>query len=139
MTETQQNLLLKHIFQNADWADIGDAAGLRGSSSAGSLYIALFNGDPEDTGTEVSYTGYERAAVARSAAGWDVTDDEASNAARVDFPECTAGSDTATHTAVYTAASGGSPLFKAQAPSSLAISQNIAPYVAAGALTYKFN
>ena len=38
---TFENLLLQHILQNANIANIGDATGLRGSTTTGSLYISL--------------------------------------------------------------------------------------------------
>ena len=39
--------LLKLIFQNLDAANIGDATGLRGSTVAGNMWIALHTADPE--------------------------------------------------------------------------------------------
>ena len=53
--------LLQHILQNADIANIGDATGLRGSTTAGNLYIALHTADPGEAGnqgtSEANYTG----------------------------------------------------------------------------------
>lgn len=48
---TFENDLLLLIFNNTDAALIGDATGLRGSSTAGSLYVALHTADPGEAGT----------------------------------------------------------------------------------------
>ncbi len=76
-TNSLENSLLLHIFNNSDIANIGDATGLRGSSTAGSLYVSLHTGDPGEAGdqttNECAYTSYARVAVARSGAGWTVT------------------------------------------------------------------
>lgn len=114
---TFENELLLHIFQNADIADIGDAAGLQNSAAAGSLYVSLHTADPGEGGnqttSEATYTGYARVAVARSAGGWTVTANLVQNAAAVTFGLCTAGSNTITHWAVGTASSGtGKILYK---------------------------
>jgi hypothetical protein len=97
-----KNSILLHIFQNANIANIGDATGLRGSTVAGNLYVALYTVAPSDSGagTECNYTGYARVATVRSAAGWTVAGNNASNAAPVTFPKCTGGSNTAVAFAV---------------------------------------
>lgn len=67
--------LLKLLFQNTTWANIGDATGLVGSGTAGSFYVSLHTADPSagnQTTSETSYTGYTRVAVARSSGGWTV-------------------------------------------------------------------
>jgi hypothetical protein len=111
--DTFENDLLKLIFQNANAANIGDATGLRGSSSAGSLYIALHTADPGEAGdqttSECNYTGYARQAVARSAGGFTVTGNSVSPASDVTFPNPTNTTNlpqTATHFSIGTAASG---------------------------------
>lgn len=52
--------LLELIFNNVDWANIGDATGLPGSAVAGSLYISLHTASPgeggDQTTNEASYT-----------------------------------------------------------------------------------
>jgi hypothetical protein len=91
-----ENALLLNLFQNATIANIGDATGLRGSSVAGSFYLGLVKVAASDSaqGTESSYTGYARVAVARSAAGFAVSGNQVSNAAIVNFPDCGATGDT---------------------------------------------
>jgi hypothetical protein len=136
---TFENDLLLLIFNNTDAALIGDATGLRGSSTAGSLFVSLHTADPGEAGSqttnETSYTSYARVAVARSGAGWTVTANAVANAALVQFPQCTGGSATITHFAVGTATSGtGKVLYKGALSSSLAVSSGIQPQFAAGDL-----
>lgn len=87
--------LLKLIFQNTTIATIGDAIGIVGSTTAGSLFFSLHTADPGEAGTqttsEISYTGYARVAVARSSGGFTVTANSVSPAATVGFGQMTAG------------------------------------------------
>lgn len=136
---TWENELLLLVFNNTDAALIGDATGLRGSSTAGSLYVSLHTGDPGEGGnqttSECAYTSYARVAVARSGSGWTVTGNAVTNAALVQFPQCTGGSETATHFAIGTAStSTGKILYKGALSASLAISSGIQPQFAAGDL-----
>lgn len=109
MKNAAETALLQLLFNNDDWAGIGDAGGLQNSASAGSLYVALFTAAPTDSaqGTECTYTGYARKAVARSSAGWTVSGNNASNAAAVTFDPCTVGSETAVAFAICKAGTGG--------------------------------
>jgi hypothetical protein len=132
--------LLTLLFNNTDIANIGDAAGLQNSATAGSFYIALHTADPGEAGTattnEIAYTGYARVAVARSAAGWTIAGNQVSNAAAITFGACTAGSGTATHFSVVKESSGASVIVVSGAlTASLAISAGITPSFAIGALT----
>ena len=139
-----ENDLLKLTLQNVDAALIGDATGLRGSSAAGSLYVALHTADPGEAGdqstNEVStaaYAGYTRTAVVRSVAGWTVSGGSGSNAAAVAFPACTGGTGTTlTHFSVGTALSGaGKLLYKGTLTSPLAVSNGITPSFAISSLS----
>ena len=110
-----ENDLLALIFTNVAIADIGDAAGLRASTAAGSLYWSLYTADPGEAGTaitsETAYTGYARVAAARSGAGFTVTANSVSPPANVDFPECTAVPGAAiTHFGIVNTASGAGKL-----------------------------
>ena len=73
MSNASETNLLLLLFNNTDWANVGDAGGLQNSATAGSFYVALHSSDPGDAGdqstNEISYTGYARVAVARSGAG----------------------------------------------------------------------
>ena len=131
-TNAFETALLQLILQNSNIANIGDATGLRGSSTAGSLYISLHTADPGETGdqttSETAYTNYTRVAVARSGAGWTVSGNNGSNAAAVAFPTGGATGATITHFGVGTASSGtGVLLFKGALTSSLAVSSGITP------------
>lgn len=116
---TFENDYLLLIFNNTNIANLGDATGVRGSSTAGSLYVALHTADPGEAGdqttSEISYTGYARVAVARSAGGWTVSSNSVSNTAAVTFGQMTAGTGgTVTHVSVGISSAGaGKVLYKA--------------------------
>jgi hypothetical protein len=140
MTNAAEAALLDLLFLNVDWADIGDAAGLQNSATAGSFYISLHTADPGEAGTqstsEVAYTGYARVAVARTAGGFTRTGSTVANTALVQFPQATGGTATATHFGIGTDSTGaGNLLLKGALNSSLSISNGIQPQFAAGALT----
>ena len=140
MTNAAEANLLNIIFINTDWANIGNVNGLRGSTSAGSFYISLHTADPGESGSqstnEASYTGYARVAVARSVSGFTLVTSTISNAALVQFAQCTGGSNTLTHFGIGTDLSGaGNLIFKGSLTSSLSVSSGIQPQFAAGALT----
>jgi len=139
LTNTAETNLLKLIFQNIAWANIGDVSGLQPSGAAGNLYISLHTSDPGETGdqttNECNYTSYARVAVVRSGSGWTVSGDNCSNAAAVAFPQCTGGSNTATHFGIGTDASGAGNLIASGAlDASLAISNGITPQFDIGEL-----
>lgn len=138
-TNSFETALLEHIFQNADVANVGDAAGLQKSATAGSFYISLHTGDPGETGdqttSEATYTDYARVAVERSSGGWTVSGNEATNAAEIAFPQATGGTNTITHFGIGSDSSGaGNLFFKGELSASLAVSSGITPRFAAGAL-----
>lgn len=140
MTNAAEQALLDLLFLNTDWANVGDAGGLQNSATAGSFYISLHTSDPGEAGNqttnEIAYTSYARVAVARSGAGWSRTGSTISNAALVQFPQCTGGSGTATHFGIGTdSSSTGNLIMKGALTSSLAISNGIQPQFGAGALT----
>ncbi len=139
-SNTFENDLLKLIFNNDNIASIGDATGLRGSSVAGNLYVALHTADPGEAGSaitsECAYTSYARVAVARSSAGFTVSGSTVTNTAQTQFPKATGGSETATYFSVVNTSSGaGTILVSGALSSSLAISNNIQPTFAAGQLS----
>lgn len=115
---TLERGLLELILNNLNTyvANIGDATGLRGSSTAGSLYLSLHTADPGDTGdqttSEVAYTSYARVALARDGSKWTVASDGTGVATGVQssFPAGTGGSGTATYFGVGTASSGAGVL-----------------------------
>ncbi len=143
-SNTWESDLLKLVFQNIDAALIGDATGLRGSSTAGVLYLSLHTADPTEGGTQTSsettYTSYARVSVVRSAGAWTVsgtTPTQVTNASPVTFAQCgVIGSpQTITHVGVGTDASGaGKLLYSGSLGFNLIVSQGITPSFAAGAL-----
>lgn len=140
MSNALESALLSLLFENANAANIGDATGLRGSTTAGVFYIALHTGDPGEAGaqntTEANYTGYARVSVARSTAGWGVSGNTVTNDAAVTFGLCTAGSSTCTHFSIGSDASGAGNLFLSGAlTGSLAVTAGITPSFAAGQLS----
>ena len=140
LTDAAENALVLLLFNNTGWANIGDATGLRGSTTAGSFYISLHTADPGETGnqttSEAAYTSYARVAVARSSAGFTITADTAANTAAVTFPACTGGSATVTYFGIGTASSGvGNLIASGALTASLAVSNGITPSFAIGAMT----
>lgn len=138
-TNTCENNLLKLLFNNTTWANIGDATGIVGSSTAGSFYASLHTADPGEAGdqttNEISYGSYARVAIARSSAGFTVSNNQVSNTAQTQWPSCTSGTPTATHFGIGRASSGaGELLYSGALSDSLAISSGIQPTAAAGAL-----
>lgn len=127
--------LLELIFKNTNLANVGDATGLRGSSTAGSLYVSLHTSDPGEAGSqttnEISYTGYARVAVARSGAGFTVSGNSVSPAANVDFGEMTGGAGgTVTHFGIGTDPSGaGTLLYSGTVSPNVSVTANVIPRV----------
>lgn len=114
-SNTFENDLMLLLFNNTAIADIGDAAGLRATTTAGSLYWSLHTADPGEAGTavtsETAYTGYARVAAARSGSGFTVTANSVSPPSNVDFGECTASPGGAlTHFGIVNTSSGAGKL-----------------------------
>lgn len=133
---TFENDLLLLIFNATTIADIAENDT---SSPLTDLYVSLHTGDPGEGGSqttsEAAYTSYARVGVARSGAGWTVSGNAVSNAALIQFPQCTGGSETLTHFAVGTASSGaGKVLYKGALSASLAVSSGIQPQFGIGDL-----
>lgn len=138
-TNVFENGLLSLIFENANYANVGDATGLRGSSTAGVFYISLHTANPNETGTqttsEAAYTSYARVSVARSTAGWTVASGVCDNDAAITFPAATGGSESETHFGVGSDSSGVGNLFLWGAlTASLSVSSGITPAFGIGQL-----
>lgn len=135
--------LLQHLFNNAAIAKMGDATGLPAAAAAGNLYVRLYTSavvvDDATIGTECAYTGYvaKGVAVPRSAGGWTIAGNNASNTAAVTFGACTAGSETVRYFAIWkdnVSAVDAERLYWGQLTSDLAVSTGITPEFAIGAL-----
>ena len=139
-TNAFETAILQLLFTNTNAANVGDATGLRGSTTAGSFYISLHTADPGEAGnqstSEATYTGYARIAVARSGAGWTVSGNSASNTAAINFGACTAGSSTVTHFGVGSDSTGtGNLFFKGSLSPVISVTAGITPSFPIGALT----
>lgn len=136
-SNTFENDLLLLIFNNTNAANVGDATGLRGSTTAGSLYLSLHTSDPGEAGdqttNEIAYTSYARATVARSGSGFTVSGNSVTLTSNVDFPAGTGGSGTATHFAVGTASSGtGKVLYKGTITPNIVCGNGVTPRLTTG-------
>ena len=112
-SNTFENDYLKLVFWGTAIANIADNAAV---SPLTNIYIALHTGDPGESGVqstnEISYTGYARVAVARSAAGWAISGNVVTPVANIAFPNPTAvtGTPVATHCSIGVAVSGASKI-----------------------------
>lgn len=140
MSNATESDLLKLVFQNVNFANVGDATGLRGSTTAGSFYVGLHTADPGEAGdqttSEATFTGYARVAVARSSGGWTVSaTTQVANAGTITFPACTGGTNVITFFSVGVTTSGASEMICSGAlTASLSVSNGITASFAIGAL-----
>ena len=137
-SNTFENDLLLLIFNNTDIANVGDAGGLRGSATAGSLYWSLHTSDPGEAGTaitnETAYTSYARQGLTRNGTNFVVTGDTVNPGANVDFPACTASPGGAiTHFGIVSTASGaGKLLYKGAFGTSITMNVGTIPRIGTG-------
>lgn len=137
--DTFESDFLKLIFQAVAIANIADNAA---TSPLTNLFVALHTADPGETGvqntSEATYTSYARVSVARTSGGWTVSGTaptQVANAAAINFPACTGGTNTITHFSVGVASSGATKLLYSGAlTASLSVSNGITPSFAIGAL-----
>lgn len=127
--DTFENDWLKLIFNATAIANIADNAA---TSPLTNIFVALHTADPGESGTqatsEATYTGYARVSVARTSGGWTVSANSVSPVANIDFPICTAGSNTITFWSVGVASSGATKLLYSGAVSpSISVSNGVTP------------
>lgn len=131
--DTFENDLLKLIFQNVTIATIGDATGIVGSTTAGSLFFNLHTADPGETGNQttsvISYTPYASVGVARSAGGFSVSGNTVSLVATVSFAQMTSGTGgSAGFFSVGAASSGtGKILYYGTVSPAISVTTNVTP------------
>lgn len=132
---TFDNDLLKLIFNAVAIANIADNAA---GSPLTNLFVALHTADPGVGGvqntSEVSYTGYARASIVRTAGGWTVTTNSVSPAADITFgtPTAAAG-QVATFASIGVAVSGATKILYSGALSpSITITLATPPVIKAG-------
>lgn len=140
-TNNFENLLMKHIFINSSVTNLGDAEGLRGSASAGSVWLALFSTDPGETGagTELDYTNYARVEIPRTDVYFDVTGPTATNKTILNFGQNLGTSQTANNWALFTASTNGDMLFYGDVTIPLVIDTGVIPSVPVGSLSIQAN
>lgn len=138
MGNTFENDVQKLFFNGTAIAGIADNAA---SSPLTSLYVALHTADPGEAGdqttSEIAYTGYVRAAVARSTSGFTVTANSVSPAASITFPACTNVDPLIVTTAKYfsfgTAPTGaGKLLYSGTITPNINVSTGVTPYLTTG-------
>lgn len=139
MTDYLENKIADYLFRGQAY------------TAPANIYVALYTAAPSDAGggTEVTGGGYARVAIAP--AGWNGThgnttgassgtSGQISNAGAVPFAAPTANWGTATHFALFDAATGGNMLFQAALTTARTInSGDAAPVFNAGALTITFS
>ena len=100
-------------------------------------YLALFTADPGETASlaaEANYTGYARVALTKASA-WTDGGSLFSNAALIQFGQCTSGNNAITHFAVVDTASGAvSMMISGALSGTLNVAAGIQPQLAVGAL-----
>jgi hypothetical protein len=138
-TNAFETSLLGLIITNVDAANVGDATGLRGSTTAGVFWISLHIANPGETGdqttSETVYTNYARQDEARNTTQWTVTGNTADNDLAITYPQCGATGATLTHFGLGSAATLAGNLFLYGAlTASLAVSNGITPEFEAGAV-----
>jgi hypothetical protein len=101
-------------------------------------YLALFTADPGEAASlaaEATYTGYARVALTKATA-WTGGANPFTNAALIQFGQCTAGTNAITHFAVVDTASGAVAMMISGALSAtLNVAAGIQPQFAIGALS----
>jgi len=139
---TAESDILLLLFNNTNWALMGDAAGLIGSTVPGSFFVSLATGDPGEGGTqlttEAAYTGYGRVPVARSGAGWTKSGSaptQVANTAAVTFGQSSSGPEIETYFVVGRDTAGaGEILWSGILTASLTVNNLVTPSFAIGAL-----
>jgi len=127
---TFENDVMKFVFQTTAFAWL----------PLTNFYVSLHTADPGEAGSqttsEATYGSYARQAVVRSAAGWTVTGNAATNAALIQFPTAASGTETITHVAVGTTDTGaGQIIYSGALTTPLAVSTNVRPEFAIGDLS----
>jgi hypothetical protein len=127
--DTFENDILRLVFNATAIANIADNAA---TSPLTNLFASLHTADPGEAGSqttsEIAYTSYGRATIARTTGGWTVTANSVSPFANIDFAAGTGGSGTATHFGVGTAVSGaGKLLYKGTVTPNIVCGNGVTP------------
>ena len=137
-TDILETELLELLFENLDFDNIGDAAGIQGSTAAGNIEVTLHTATLNDASnqntSEAAYTSYARVDVARSSAQWTATSGTTSNDAAITFPQATGGSETETDFGLGSDVVANELWIYGALTASLAVSNGITPEFAIGDL-----
>lgn len=131
-SNSAENSLLKLIFNATTWSGI--AVNDTGTPIT-SIFVALHTADPGEAGdqttSEISYTGYARVAVLRTAGGWTVTGASVSPVAAITFGPMTAGAGgTATYASLGTLTAGaGVILYSGALSPTIAVTNGVTPQI----------
>lgn len=136
-SDTFENDLMLLLFNNTNIANIGDATGIRGATTAGTFWFSLHTADPGDVGTaitsETAYTGYARVSKARAsgAGGFTVSGNSVSPFENIDFGECTAAAGSPiTHFGIVNTTSGaGKLLYKGTMTPNITMAVGVIPRI----------
>lgn len=113
----------------------------RGQALQGTApYYALWNGSPEAGGSELSGENYQRTAITFSAPAEQSSGQVlARNSAPASFPRPTTAWGTWTHSAIYTAASSGEPIWIKARAEPKEIKRGYMPRIAEGSVSVGLN
>jgi len=144
MTVTQLLALAAHVYQNVDMANVGDATGLRGSSSAGNLIVHFHTAAPGDNAAnKVDYAEYAGVNIPRSALGFSVANvggkATVSNVEALTFPKRTTDGAVQRATHFSFCLTDGIVLDSAELTTPFDIGLNTVPTADAGALITEFS
>lgn len=135
-SDTYENAILRLLFNATAISQIADNAA---STPATALWVSLHTADPGETGTqgtnETSYTGYARVSVARTTAGWVVTNNSVSPVSTITYGTATSTSTgTLTHFAcgLSSASTGGTVYYKGSISPTINFGQNVVPRLTTG-------
>lgn len=130
--------LMKLIFQDIAYANVGNAGGLLGSATEGSLYLSLHTVEPGETATqstsESAYAGYARVALPRNSTYFTITAaGEVELTSDVAFPKATGAATAITAWGIGTAASGtGRLLYAMTLDASITPANGVVPVIKGG-------
>jgi hypothetical protein len=131
------NNVLALVYNATAWANIADnAAASPVTNIKMRLATASYTGASNGSSNETAYTNYAAQDVARTTGGWSVpSGGSTANVAAIEFPQC--GVTGATITSACTSkAAGASDIFHyGDLNASIAVSNQIQPRFAAGAVT----
>lgn len=103
------------------------------------LYLALFLSNPGDdgtSGTEITYSGYQRMPVTFSAPTASGSGLMITNSALITFAESTVSAGTVTYVAVYDSQSGGNMWLYGQLDNPLNVQSGVSPVFRAGSVSW---